>query len=283
VLVEGLPAVRKLALGGTHACALTEAATVFCWGDNRAKQLGKSAPDRVLSPRLMRGLGAVEQIALGNRSSCFRRNNRTVVCMGSNHLGELGRGISSKDLQTSGSPELVQGIPPVRELEGYADHYCVLTVGDDVYCWGGEELLSEREEARRQRRVDADLPVDPRPTPHIANKMDGLANAQQVAIGLGFSCVLKRNGQVYCWGENSYGQLGSGSQSDRDDPSPVAGVHDATDVWVGSRNACVRDPGGRMLCWGDNRGGQLGNGGYVTALVPTPVMEPPSERAAASE
>jgi alpha-tubulin suppressor-like RCC1 family protein len=114
VLVEGLPAVEKLALGGTHACALTDAATVFCWGDNRAQQLGKSAPNRVLSPRLMRGLGAVEQIALGNRSSCFRRNNRTVVCMGSNHLGELGCGISSKELQTSGSPKLVQGLPPVR-------------------------------------------------------------------------------------------------------------------------------------------------------------------------
>lgn len=273
-LVEMDQDVVGLALGGTHACALTDSATVFCWGDNRANQLGDTLPEKVMEPSLVAGLGSVRAMALGNRSSCFLRRNGSVVCVGSNAFGELGRGVGADTLEIGERPAPVVGLPPLRALEGYANHYCGLTDTNDVYCWGGQVPPTERELRLRNRRIAGNLPVDPLPRLGTPEKMEGLENTEAIAVGLDFSCALRASGQVYCWGDNTYGQLGSGSQSDRSDPSPVAGIHDATDVWVGSRNACVRSSDGRVLCWGNNQGGQLGNGGFATALVPTPVMQP---------
>lgn len=273
-LVEIDQDVVAVALGGTHACALTDSATVFCWGDNRAHQLGDALPEKAMKPELVAGLGSVRAIALGNRSSCFLRRNGTVVCVGSNAYGELGRGVGGDSLAMGDRPAPVVGLPPLRALEGYANHYCGLTEDNAVYCWGGQEPPSERDLRLRDRRIAANLPVDPLPRLGTPVEVEGLGDTESIAVGLDFACALRANGQVYCWGDNTYGQLGSGSQSDRDDPSPVAGIHDATDVWVGSRNACVRSSDGRVLCWGNNQGGQLGNGGFATALVPTPVMQP---------
>jgi alpha-tubulin suppressor-like RCC1 family protein len=89
-------------------------------------------------------------------------------------------------------------------------------------------------------------------------------------VGTGFTCGLKGDGDVYCWGQNVSGQLGDGSTTTRAAPVLVAGGHDFATLSLGTSNACARDTGGAYWCWGSNNSGQL-TGGSVTAnlLVPT--------------
>lgn len=43
----------------------------------------------------------------------------------------------------------------------------------------------------------------------------------QVACGYAHTLVLTDEGQIYAWGANSYGQLGTGNKSNQSYPTPV--------------------------------------------------------------
>ena len=79
------------------------------------------------------------------------------------------------------------------------------------------------------------------------------------------------NGSLYCWGKNSYGELGIGSTTDQNTPQLVnlgSGVK-AVDVSVGSGFTCaVTDAG--LMCWGSNGYGRLGIGSTSPSYHSTP-------------
>ncbi|HEY0151039.1 MAG TPA: hypothetical protein VGB92_03515 [Longimicrobium sp.] len=92
-----------------------------------------------------------------------------------------------------------------------------------------------------------------------------------VEAGGGHSCALTKAGVAYCWGDNAYGQLGTGDLATRAAPSPVAGGHTFASLATGYQHSCGVTTAGAALCWGKNDMGQLGNGGSANASVPTPV------------
>ena len=80
--VGGLTAVKQLALGNAHSCAVLETATAMCWGDNRGGQLGDgTTTDRPL-PWHVEGLRRIEEISLGSMRTCVRTQEGTVWCVG---------------------------------------------------------------------------------------------------------------------------------------------------------------------------------------------------------
>ena len=92
------------------------------------------------------------------------------------------------------------------------------------------------------------------------------------------------NGQLKCWGDNSYGELGDGNAilaSQRGGPSTshssipvtVAGINTAVAVTSSDGyHSCAVLQNGSVQCWGDNVSGQLGDGTRATAV--TPVADP---------
>lgn len=95
-------------------------------------------------------------------------------------------------------------------------------------------------------------------------------NITQVVTGYGHTCALLNNGQVKCWGENSFGQLGLGDTEHRgDQPDEMGGNLPAVDLGSGryaveiaasSQTTCARLDNNQVKCWGDNDSGQLGLG-----------------------
>lgn len=70
-----------------------------------------------------------------------------------------------------------------------------------------------------------------------------------------------RGGQVYCWGANDSGQLGtgeSGGGTDRNRPWGVSGLTDAVQVAAGASHTCALRRTGQVACWGLNLNGELG-------------------------
>ena len=88
----------------------------------------------------------------------------------------------------------------------------------------------------------------------------GCDDAIDIAVGSQHSCAVHESGRVSCWGDNSNGQLGDGTISNRLSPVFVIGITDAVEVAVGSSHLCVRRAGGRVSCWGSNTFGQRGDG-----------------------
>jgi alpha-tubulin suppressor-like RCC1 family protein len=74
------------------------------------------------------------------------------------------------------------------------------------------------------------------------------------------SCGRTRGGDVYCWGRNTYGQVGDGSTNDHFTPVRIAGGGTFASITASGAHTCAVTPGGESHCWGYNVAGQLGDG-----------------------
>jgi alpha-tubulin suppressor-like RCC1 family protein len=109
---------------------------------------------------------------------------------------------------------------------------------------------------------------------YIANsnvpvQVSGLTDVIDVAVGATTACALKSNGTVWCWGDNSLGQLGVASLSSTTSPVQAGGTSETgyTSLSVGAHQFCgIKAATKELKCWGYNLYGQLGNVGNSTIL-----------------
>jgi alpha-tubulin suppressor-like RCC1 family protein len=112
--------------------------------------------------------------------------------------------------------------------------------------------------------------ASPRSGPSLATTATALAFTQ-VSAGTWQGCGLTSGGQLYCWGPNSYGEVGDGTIAAHDSPTLVAGGLLFRQVSAGLDYTCSVTTDNRAYCWGDNAYGQLGDGTTVQRLTPVPV------------
>lgn len=98
--------------------------------------------------------------------------------------------------------------------------------------------------------------------PSGGGESDGPGDPTPVAVSVGtrHGCAVRASGAVACWGDNTFGQLGTGTRESDGTPAPVRGIEDAVEVVTGRGHSCARLEGGAVSCWGDNGKGQLGDG-----------------------
>lgn len=249
--------VTSVAAGHDHTCALTAAGEVWCWGRNEASQLGSVTPGNAPSamPLKVAGLGSpVVAISAGGQHTCAVRGTGVVMCWGSNYLGQLGRSTLSPPQV---APGLVIGVTQAFAVSAGDSHTCAVRVGGQVMCWG------ENFDGQLGRGAFSDA----QPT---AALVTGLDDAADIAAGGTFSCALRIDGSLACWGANAAGQLGTGSTgASQPSPQPVADLDGSVKLQAGNRHACALRETGAIACWGAGDFGQIGNGGW-TWSIPSP-------------
>ncbi|AUX40489.1 uncharacterized protein SOCE26_018900 [Sorangium cellulosum] len=97
--------------------------------------------------------------------------------------------------------------------------------------------------------------------------------ALAVTSGAAHACALFAGGSVWCWGDNTRGQLGDGSYERREEPVEVR-VPGAVKVVAGGRHTCALTSGGELWCWGDNAEGQLAGVTDASSSLPVAVQAP---------
>ncbi|WRX24445.1 Regulator of chromosome condensation [Theobroma cacao] len=96
-----------------------------------------------------------------------------------------------------------------------------------------------------------------------------------VAAGLWHTVCIAVDGQVYAFGGNQFGQLGTGAEQAETSPrqldaASLEGKH-AKMVSCGARHSAILTDDGRVLSWGWNKYGQLGLGDTIDRNTPAPV------------
>jgi alpha-tubulin suppressor-like RCC1 family protein len=237
------------------SCAITTDDNLLCWGDNRFTQFGAGAGgDRVLSPNRLAFSGSLSFVAMGGGFSCILDAKGAVSCLGDDASGQLG----VDGPQNYSSPTVVAGLNADKLVAG-ASHTCARRTDGTMLCWGSNAFgqLGTGDSVSRSKPMEVTA---------LAGRVAHLAT------GANHTCGQTPEGELWCWGDNRYGQLGLGDRTSRPSPVKLAGALDpSAKVFTGGGHSCAIHTDGTFWCWGDNRSGQLGLGDNEPRLVPTKV------------
>ncbi len=271
-----------------HNCALAEG-KVYCWGYNNYGQLGQgnttdsSVPVEVKGALLGKTVTAVG--GTGNVSCAIAEGK--IYCWGYNAYGSVGNNTtttfySTPQLVTAGNTAttLPTSYTATKLSTSGSRSFLMCAIADGkAYCWGPNEIGQVGDGTTTNPRR---LPTKVVDTGVLSGKtvtsisQDGYPTT--AAGGYAHVCVVASGG-VYCWGENSSGQLGRAAGNTTSSTTPVAvytaGVLNGKtiqDVGAGLRHTCAL-AGGEVYCWGAGSSGQVGDNATSTRYVPVKVYQ----------
>jgi len=175
------------------------------------------------------------------------------VSWGSNVYGQIGDGSLTQRLTAvlARGGTLLDKVE-VGSIDPGSSGACAIAVGK-VYCWGDNSY-------GQLGTNNPDPSVVASPTA-VGGALTG-KRATAVGVGAVFACAIA-DGQVYCWGSNQYGQIGSNAAT-MSYPSPQAVYTGGalkgkvvSSLSVGLSHVCVIADG-QVYCWGGNARGELG-------------------------
>lgn len=255
--------LTQVSAGGNHACGLTPAGKADCWGQDSLLQLGDDRVVNSTTPIPVNDAFTFVAISAGRNHTCALQADGVAFCWGDNRFGQLGRGAVGGGTTVAGALPLVGAADAVaggalrfKQISAGARHTCGVTTGNAVYCWGSN---ADGELGSGAVGGSSGTPA----------AVAGGGSYTAIDAGRAYACALSTSGAAFCWGRNTYGQVGNGSGNGLSGGPPVAtptavvGGHTFSAITAGDRHVCAiatdaEAPG--AYCWGSNVLGSLGNG-----------------------
>lgn len=274
-----------------HSCLLTSApGDIECWGINTVGQLGttvqetcnffdpstedftgtevpcSTVPVPIDDPTT--GATAFDEVSVGVRHTCAAGADDFAYCWGANAGGEVGDGTNMNRttpvrVQVEPDPLIdasTVDLADVASVTAGEIHSCALTNTGDAYCWGSN--------SNGQLGIgDGTITGS-----NTAVLVAGGHTFASLEAGNQHTCGITTAGELFCWGDNGFDQLGDGTTTDRTSPTLIStGPFDL--VAPGGFHTCAL-ASGDISCWGANFSGQLGTGDISPRSTPTPIVSP---------
>jgi alpha-tubulin suppressor-like RCC1 family protein len=205
-------------------------------------------------------LAVTDDIDFGTAHGCVARDG-TAWCWGDNSEGQLGDG--TRHSQATAHPVVSDLDAEIIEISSGGQHSCARGSNGALFCWG--------DNSRGQLGLAITKTRKKRPTA-VAQLGRDVAS---VAAGADHTCALTTDGQAWCWGDNSHGQLGiGGNQNLARSPILVAALgNDVARIAASESSAhtCAMSNEGKLWCWGANSDGQLGDSTRTDRKVPVQI------------
>ncbi len=280
----------QVAAGPLHACATQTTGALWCWGLGSTGQLGRGGNTSSTVPVPAAAATALSwsEVGVGNAHTCARTTAGEIWCWGFDEVGQVGQG------QGAGSRPPGQVLAVASTLAVGGRHTCALDEAGLLWCWGDADhgrlaldrdqpvltpssVVPDRRWAAASSGATHSCAIDagdatlwctgnngaaqlgvgsggPMPEPLALGR-----SASSLSVGAGHGCLIEGAGAVACWGDNSDGQVGDGTNRARAAPTPVTGAT-AGALSLGDDTSCLIDRATppALWCWGDGGSGQLG-------------------------
>ena len=309
---SAIPLNSKLIKIGTtnnSSCAIDDSGNAYCWGDNTQGQLGNGTSQNESYAVLVSKGGQsaipvgdrITDISVGSLYTCALDQYGKAFCWGYSSAGQCGSGDYEDNLYptavaTNPSTESssLSASAIVTQISASANttcptnelNTCAIDSNGDGYCWGSNNA--------GQLGINSLLIQNsPYPLSVLAgispSAIPASAKFSKISAGSGVSCAIA-DGLGYCWGNNSYGELGNNTTISSSYPvaiSTTGAITESTvlrdisvadygiDDSINNGLGCAVDIGNNFYCWGNNTYGQLGNGVTgVDSSAPVKVLFP---------
>ncbi|TXD33829.1 hypothetical protein FRC96_15285 [Lujinxingia vulgaris] len=276
---DGPPHPIAISAAMNVSCALLSDATVWCWGDNSASFIS-GGDDEALTPRKIDGFDGAVEIATANARLCARMQDGAVLCRGDGsngsgttletkidggatrlsaggfHMcatvgedatlhcwGDNGFGQTGADGEQTAEPTPVEGASNIVHIAAGDFHTCASTDADQVLCFSDNYA--------RQLGVEGGESLEPVTHPFFSPTTYPVF---ELVAGSTHTCALSESAEVWCWGDNTFGQLAIDTELLENSAEPDGVVADDAleKLAAGNHRTCGVGTAGRVFCWGQD-------------------------------
>lgn len=227
----------------------------------------------------------VLKMALGEKHTCALLSNNSVKCFGNNEYGQLGNGTSLNAghlPNTMGSylaPVNLGTIDQIVDIKSMSNTTCAQFATDGMKCWGANDKGQAGTEDLSFTKIgDSSNELG---TSMIRVKIP--TNIKLFDTGANHACVVTVDSKLYCWGDNTNGQIGVNSNKAiwgdtageiQSAQVNIDNIGNINKLSLGRDHSCAQFSSATFntRCWGGNYYGQLGLGRSNPAGAETSLM-----------
>ena len=227
----------QISSGEVHTCGIKTDGTLYCWGGFNG--FGETTPPS----------GTYTQVATGWNHACAIKTDGTLACWGAGTTN------------TGTDPNRGQAIAPsgtfIQVSAGWYNT-CGLKTDGSLLCWGDDSAnqVSNTPSSGSYIQVSTGesgaicaIDVASAVTCWGNTSLQGTPPSDtftQITLGAGHACGLRTDGQLICWGDNTYGQS----------TVPAGVSFGRSQISLGNEHTCWLKNDGSIACWGSNTVGQ---------------------------
>lgn len=270
VAVAGGLTFATVSASAFYTCGVTTSGAAYCWGTGGV--LGDTVGTNNFTPLPVAGGLTFSSVSAGITHACGVTTAGAAYCWGAGYHGELGDGTANSH---SSTPVPVAGGLTFAAVSARGSHTCGVTTTGVAYCWGMNsmgELGIGTSTGPEQCENGGSFACSTLPV-----AVAGGLTFNTVTTGGFHSCGVTTSGAPYCWGDNQFDLLGSGTNPTGPEqcvdtagiknwgpsvipcslvPMKVAGGLSLASLSTGAQDwfACGLTSTGVASCWGGDRG-----------------------------
>ncbi|MCB9091331.1 MAG: putative Ig domain-containing protein [Halobacteriovoraceae bacterium] len=269
---------KKISSGEYIGCTIKNNGELYCYGRNENPySVGSTPTDSMVPAPTQVDMSAhpesndFTEVSVGLDHICALHSGGKIFCWGEAFSGQLGNNsttdqVTPVEIDMSSYTETNNFI----KVAAGGSISCGIHSNGKAFCWGYDfygQLGSNKVAAGNKSLIP--LEVD----------TSGLSIANDfvnIALNGSVACGIHSNSKLYCWGFNSYSQVGDNSNTHRYTPTEVdmsfAGLANAfIDVSIANNSTCAIHATKKVFCWGADLYGGLGNGAGTSTPFKYPI------------
>ena len=278
--------IEEIESNYNHSLAINKQGEVYSWGLNLSGQIGDGTNENKKLPVKILNLPQIESVSAGYRTSFGITKNGEVYSWGGscdnkgldtwkklnaeiggslnlaggyydragemtddpenyndcNEISQVNMNINSK------TPRLIEDLNLIKQVSAGYGHFLALNQSGEVYSWG----CNLYGQLGRNQNVNDKLSQKP-------TVIQDLNSIVQVQAGFRHSLALDKEGSIYSWGHNEYGELGNNSTKDRFTPQKIQNLPKIKKIIASHDYSLALDENNNLWTWGENLYKQVDN------------------------